>query len=171
VTGVSGVEIRLTGPRADVEALAGALARHGQRLGLAVVEASGWYPNRPRRARAGGGCGDQPAGVGRVYLHTHPAPALTPAPARVAAATPALTPTTVTAGAPPAVAGPAGGVLVDLDAHRAEAQGPGWVACGCGSAWFTTAVALDPTGRVTGYAAPLVCAECGIPLDPSAVRP
>jgi hypothetical protein len=88
--------------------------------------------------------------------------------------TPAPTPTTaVTAGAPPAVAGlaAAGGVLVDLDARRAAAQGPGWVACGCGSAWFTTAVALDPTGRVTGYATPLVCAECGIPLDPSAVRP
>jgi hypothetical protein len=85
VTGVSGVEIRLTGPRGDVEALAGALARHGRRLGLAVVEASGWYPNRSRRARAGGRCGEQPAGgagVGRVYLHTHPAPALAPAPGR-----------------------------------------------------------------------------------------
>ena len=47
----------------------------------AVVEASGWYPNRPRRSRAGqhpGGRGvDQLAGAGeacagRVYLHTHP---------------------------------------------------------------------------------------------------
>jgi hypothetical protein len=106
--------------------------------------------------------------VGRVYLHTHPAPA----PGRVEALTPAPTPTTaVTAGARSAVAGPAGGVLVDLDARRVAAQSPGWVACGCGSAWFTTAIALDPTGRVTGYAAPLVCAECGIPLDPAAVRP
>jgi hypothetical protein len=73
----TGVEIRLTGSRADVEALAEALTRHGERLGLAVVEASGWYPNRPRRARPGQRPDGRPAGAGeacagRVYLHTHP---------------------------------------------------------------------------------------------------
>lgn len=76
-----GVEIRLTGARADVEALADALTRHGQPFGLVVVEASGWYPNRPRRPRASQRAGGRRAGqsvgsgeacVGRVYLHTHP---------------------------------------------------------------------------------------------------
>jgi hypothetical protein len=78
VTGMAGgVQIRLTGNRADVEALADALTRHGQLLGLVVVQASGWYPNRPRRLPVGQHPGSQPADVdqacaGRVYLHTHP---------------------------------------------------------------------------------------------------
>lgn len=34
--------------------------------------------------------------------------------------------------------------------------------CECGSAWFTVkAICMSKTGQPTGYAAPVVCAECG----------
>lgn len=34
--------------------------------------------------------------------------------------------------------------------------------CDCGQEWFTTqGITLDRSGKVTGYALPLRCTECG----------
>lgn len=55
----------------------------------------------------------------------------------------------------------------------------GWCA-GCGAAWFRlapvddelsddTAVCVDPSGNVTGYAGQLVCIECGDDFVPGLV--
>jgi hypothetical protein len=70
-----GIDIRVTGTRQVCDRLVGALTERGQLVGLVVVEASGWYPNRTHRTRPGtapGGPGE--VGLGRVYVRTHPAP-------------------------------------------------------------------------------------------------
>lgn len=53
--------------------------------------------------------------------------------------------------------------VVDLGAARAERRDPGTydgLTCACGSAWWSTAVAVDKNGRITGHAL-LRCHECG----------
>lgn len=70
-----GIDLRVTGTRQGCDRLVEALTERGHLVGLVVVEASGWYPNRARRPRRGtapGGPGE--IGLGRVYVRTHPAP-------------------------------------------------------------------------------------------------